>query len=118
MFMVIVQKQTISYHMIVTIGLAAFTFYSFTMAIINFIRYRKRENPVYSALKRIDLAKAIVSIFTLQVAMLTCFGDGTLNAGLMNTLTGVAVTVSINTIAAFMLWGVKKDYKQLEVQEE
>ena len=104
--------------MIVTIGLAAFTFYSFTMAIINFIRYRKRENPVYSALKRIDLAKAIVSIFTLQVAMLTCFGDGTLNAGLMNTLTGVAVTVSINTIAAFMLWGVKKDYKQLEVQEE
>lgn len=40
MFMVIVEKQTIEYHMIVTIGLAAFTFYCFIMAIINMVKYR------------------------------------------------------------------------------
>lgn len=116
MFMVIVQKQTIEYHMIVTIGLAAFTFYCFIMAVINMIKYRERTNPVYATIKRIDMVKAIVSIFTLQVAMLTSFsGQGAaINISLMNTLTGIAVTIAINTIGAMMLAGVKKDFEEIK----
>lgn len=116
MFMVIVQRQVIQYNMIVTIGLAAFTFYCFTMAIINMVKYRDRKNPIYAAVKRVDMVKAIVSIFTLQVAMLTTFqGQGAeLNTGLMNTLTGIAVTIAINTIAALMIAGVKGDFRELE----
>lgn len=120
MFMVIVQKQTILYNMIVTIGLAAFTFYCFTMAIINTIKYRDRKNPIYAAVKRIDLVKAIVSIFTLQVAMLAVFSeqDATVDIGLMNTLTGVAVTIAINTIGAMMIAGVRSDFRELENMEK
>lgn len=127
MFMVIVEKQTIEYHMIVTIGLAAFTFYCFIMAVINMIKYRERKNPVYAAVKRIDMVKAIVSVFTLQVAMLTSFGgqngttlgaESSVNVGFMNTLTGVAVTIAINTIGALMIAGVKKDFKELEERGE
>lgn len=128
MFMVIVQKQTIEYNMIVTIGLAVFTFYCFTRAVINMVKYRERKNPVYATIKRIDMVKAIVSIFTLQVAMLTSFGgqDTTTTVGvqsdfnpdLMNTLTGIAVTIAINTIGAMMLAGVKKDYKELNANGE
>lgn len=116
MFMVIVQKQEIRYNMIVTIGLAAFTFYCFTMAIINMVKYRDRKNPIYAAVKRIDMVKAIVSIFTLQVAMLTAFnGQGeSLDPNLMNTLTGVAVTIAINTIGALMIAGVRGDFRELE----
>lgn len=116
MFMVIVQKQTIEYHMIVTIGLAAFTFYCFTMAVINMVKFRDRTNPVYATIKRVDMAKAIVSIFTLQVAMLTSFGGQgeELNASLMNTLTGIAVTVAINTIGAMMIYGAQKDFKEVK----
>lgn len=116
MFMVIVQKQIIRYNMIVTIGLAAFTFYCFTKAIINMVKYRMRNNPIYAAVKRIDMVKAIVSVFTLQVAMLTTFqGQGeALNVGLMNTLTGIAVTVAINTIGALMIAGARGDFRQLE----
>lgn len=115
MFMVIVEKQTIEYHMIVTIGLAAFTFYCFIMAVINMVKYRERTNPVYATIKRIDMVKAIVSIFTLQVAMLTSFrGQGTeIDVNLMNTLTGLAVTIAINTIGAMMLAGVKKDFEEM-----
>ena len=116
MFMVIVQNKTIEYHMIVTIGLAAFTFYCFTMAVINMVKYRDRKNPVYAAIKRIDMVKAIVSIFTLQVAMLTTFnGDGAeVDVRLMNVLTGFAVTIAINTIGAMMIAGVKGDLRELE----
>ena len=115
-FMVIVQKQTIQYNMIVTIGLAAFTFYCFTRAIINMIKYRERKNPIYAAVKRVDMVKAIVSIFTLQVAMLTTFnGQGeTIDVGLMNTLTGVAVTIAINTMGAMMIASVRGDFRKLE----
>lgn len=120
MFMVIVEGQTIEYHMIVTIGLAAFTFYCFIMAIINMVKYRERTNPVYATIKRVDMVKAIVSIFTLQVAMLTSFrgqGEG-VNAGLMNTMTGLAVTIAINTIGAMMIAGVKKDFKEIKENGE
>ena len=116
MFMVIVQNQKIEYHMIACIGLATFTFYCFTRAVINMIQYKDRKNPVYAAVKRIDMVKAIVSVFTLQVAMLTTFhGQGEMiNVGLMNTLTGLAVTIAINTIGAMMIAGVNDDFRKLE----
>ncbi len=115
-FMVLVEKQSIEYNMIVTIGLAAFTFYCFTRAVINLIKYRDRKNPIYAAVKRVDMVKAIVSIFTLQVAMLTTFnGQGeAVNVGLMNTLTGIAVTIAINTIGAMMIAGVRGDFRELD----
>lgn len=72
-------------------GLAAYTFYGFTAAIISFIKYRSRSNPVYATVKRIQLAKAIVSMFTTQVALITRFSGTDMNssgfdAGVMNTL--------------------------------
>ena len=110
-YMVVVLKQTIVYHEIVVIALAAFTFYCFTMAVINVVKYRQK-NLAYSTIKRIDLAKAIVSVFTLQVAMITRFGgEEGFDSGLMNTLTGVAVTIAVNTIAAFMIARVTKEKK-------
>ena len=116
MFMVIVQNQRIEYHMIVCIGLAAFTFYCFTRAVINMIKYKRQKTPIYAAVKRIDMVKAIVSIFTLQVAMLTTFeGQGaSIDKGLMNMLTGIAVTIAINTIGTMMIAGVKGDFRVLE----
>ena len=118
MFMVIVQEQTIQYHMIVAIGLATFTFYCFTRAIIDMIRYRKHKNPIYAAVKRIDMVKAIVSVFTLQVTMLTTFrGEGTvLDIRSLNIFTGVMVTIAINTIGAMMIARGKKEFRTLVVR--
>ena len=119
-FMVIVQKKTIHYNMIAAIGLAAFTFYCFTRAVMNMVKYRNGKNPVYAAVKRIDMVKAIVSIFTLQVTMLTTFeGNGeAINMGLLNTFTGVSVIIAINTIGALMIYRVRKDFYRLENKEQ
>ena len=116
MFMVIVQNQRIEYHMIACIGLAAFTFYCFARAVINMIKYSRQKNPIYAAVKRMDMVKAIVSIFTLQVAMLTTFQGqgGEVNIRLMNMLTGIAVTIAINTIGALMIAGANGDVRVLE----
>lgn len=116
MFMVIVQNQKIEYHMIACIGLATFTFYCFTRAVINMKKYKRQKTPIYAAVKRIDMVKAIVSMFTLQVAMLTTFnGQGeTMDMKFMNTLTGTAVTIAINTIGTMMIARAKADYGVLE----
>ena len=118
-FMVVVQKQTIKYNMIAAIGLATFTFYCFTRAIINMIKYRERKNPIHAAIKRIDMVKAIVSIFTLQVTMLTTFEgkNETLSLEGLNMFTGIIVIIAINTIGAMMLHGVQKDFNKLEYKE-
>ncbi len=110
-FMVIVHKQSIKYNMIAAIGLATFTFYCFTRAVINMIKYRDRKNLVHAAIKCIDLVKAIVSVFILQVTMLVTFDEKgeTIKVEGLNMLTGIIVIIAINTIGALMLHGVRKD---------
>ena len=84
------------------------------MAIIHMVKYWHRFNPVFSAVKRLGLAKALVSIFTLQVAMLTQFGTGNVESdALANMATGIAVCVIITVMAILMLIGVKKDYANM-----
>lgn len=113
--MVVFGKQKISYPGFMIYAIAAFTFYYLTMAIINMVKYWHRHNPVFSAVKRIEMAKSLVSIFTLQVAMLTQFGtnDG-FDSKLMNGITGFSVCITITVMAILMLIGVNKDYKELK----
>ncbi|MBQ8280236.1 MAG: hypothetical protein IJZ23_10375 [Roseburia sp.] len=115
-FMVVFKKQTISYPGVMIYAIAAYSFYCLTMAIINLVKYRRQNNPVFSAIKRIGLAKALVSIFTMQVAMLTQFGgsDEVLKR-VFNLATGSAVCALIMALAVFMLLGVRKDYKEVRV---
>lgn len=63
-----------AHHEIVTIAMAAYTFATFTMAIVNMIKYRKYHSPAFSASKVISLASACVSMLTLENAMLGAFG--------------------------------------------
>lgn len=112
--MVVFHNQNISYPGFMIYAIAAFTFYCLTMAIINMVKYWHRHNPVFSAIKRIEMAKALVSIFTLQVAMITQFGaaDG-FDYRMANGATGFSVCVIITVMAILMLIGVKKDYAEI-----
>ena len=74
-FFMVYWNKTFNHHPITTIALAAYTFVSFTIAIINFIKYKKLKSPVYSAAKSISLTSACVSIITLEATMLTSFGS-------------------------------------------
>ena len=74
-FFMVYWNKTFNHHQITTIALAAYTFTSFAMAIINYIKYRKIKSPVYYAAKSISLTSACVSIITLEATMLTSFGS-------------------------------------------
>ena len=116
--MVVFENQTIVYPGYMIYAMAAFAFYCLTMGILHMVKYWHRNNPIFSAVKRIGMAKALVSIFTLQVAMLTQFGSSDAIANrTANGATGFAVCAIITVMAIFMLRDVKKDYESYESKE-
>ena len=116
-FFIVYWNRTFNHHEITTIALAAYTFTAFTMAVINIVKYRKYNSPVYSASKAISLAAACVSMLTLESTMLTTFGDGSLDALTRKILlgsTGGVVSVFIIVMAIYMIVQSSKKLKALK----
>lgn len=116
-FFMVYWNRTFRHHEITTIALAAYTFTAFTVAIINIVKYRKYNSPVYTASKAISLTAAVVSILTLEATMLTTFGDGSmsiLTRKIMLGCTGGVVSVFIIIMAIFMIAQSSKKLKELK----
>lgn len=94
-------------------AMAAYAFYSLTIAIVNLVRYRRLNNPVLSASKAIGLATALVAILALQTAMFVAFGGETIEV-LFNILTGSAVCIAIFGMAIGMVMRANKTLRTLE----
>ena len=111
-FFMVYWNRTFEHHMITAIAMAAYTFTALTTAIVNVIRYRKYNSPVYSASKVISLAAALVSMLTLESTMLTTFGDGTMTATAQKWMlgaTGGVISILIVATAIYMIvMGTKK----------
>ncbi len=105
-FFMVYWNRTFTHHEITTIAMAAYTFTSFSFAIVNMVRYRRLGSPVYSAAKAISFASACVSMLTLTSTMLTTFGDETMDLSarrLMLAATGAAVSAVILAMAVYMI---------------
>ena len=111
-FFMVCWNRTFQHHEIVTITMAAYTFTSFTKAIINVVKYSGLGSPVYSASKAVSFASACVSMLTLESTMLTTFGDGTMTLARRQMLLGVsggAVSAVVIAMAVYMIvWGTKR----------
>ena len=119
-FFLVHKNQTSHHHEITTIALAAYTFTAFTVAIINFIKYKKYNSPVFSAAKSISLTTACVSIITLEATMLTSFGsDMDLEIRqVFLALTGGVVSVFVVVIAILMIITGFDKLKDINVKRE
>ena len=119
-FFMLYWNRTFTHHMITAIAMAAYTFTAFTVAIVNVIKYRKYNSPVFSASKAISFAAACVSMLTLTSTMLTTFNDGTMDAltqKLMLGGVGIAVSGVVVTMAVYMIISGTKKLRS-EVQNE
>ena len=120
-FFMVYWNRTFHHHEITTITLAAYTFTSLTLAIINTVKYRKYNSPVYSASKAISLASACVSMLTLESTMLTTFGDGTMSLTGRRILLGISggvISVFIIAMAIYMIVNGTKKIKLLRAVKE
>lgn len=106
-FFMLYFNRTFEHGEIVTISMAAYTFFTFAKAIINLVRYRKYDSPVYSASKIVGLAAACVSMLTLTSTMLNTFSDASLTSTgqkLILGLTGVGVCAFVIAMAIYMIY--------------
>ena len=120
-FFMVYWNRTFEHHMITAIAMAAYTFTALTTAIINVIKYRKYNSPVFSASKAISLAAALVSMLTLESTMLTTFGDGTMTVMAQKWMlgaTGGAISILIVATAIYMIVVGSKKLKELKSEVE
>lgn len=82
---------------------ALYDFYLIINAIVNVFKYRAHNEPVLIASKFLNLTVAMVSIISLEVAMIYTFGNN--DSEFKRTMTGILgfVVITINTIMAIRL---------------
>ena len=120
-FFMIYWNRTFEHHMITAIAMAAYTFTAFTVAIVNIVKYRKYNSPVFSASKAISFAAACVSMLTLASTMLTTFGDGTMGSieqKIMLGSIGFAVSAVVVAMAITMIVQGTKKLKNINSEVE
>lgn len=120
-FFMVYWNRTFQHHMITAIAMATYTFTALTVAVVNVIKYRKYNSPVFSASKAISLAAALVSMLTLESTMLTTFDDGTMDLLTRKILLGTsggAISVFIIAMAIYMIVRSNKKLKLLKTVKE
>ena len=116
-FFMVNWNRTFHHHEITTIALAAYTFTSFSFAIVNLVKYRRYHSPVYTATKAISLAAACVSMLTLEATMLTTFGqeDKGFRRAMLGA-TGAAVSMFVISVAILMIVQGTLKLKQIRTE--
>ena len=120
-FFMLYWNRTFTHHMITAIAMAAYTFTAFTAAIVNVVRYRKYNSPVFSASKAISFASACVSMLTLTSTLLTTFSDGTMGVfeqKMMLGGVGIAVSAVVVLMAINMIVQSTKKLRILKAEED
>ena len=72
--MILYQNRGFAYHGMLIYVMAAYTFYITVHAIVDMVRCRRSGSPVMAAAKAITLCAAMVSMLSLETAMLSQFG--------------------------------------------
>lgn len=86
-------------------AMALYAFYATINGVINLVKYRKYRSPAMSAARVVSLASALVSMFSLEIAMLAQFGgegDEQFRPA-MTLATGAAVCLIVTGLGSHMI---------------
>ena len=119
MFILIYGNQYVKRHEIIVITLATYTFTSLTMAIINSIKYLRKNDYLHSCVKIISLISASISIVTLTNIMLSTFGkDNLLLRSIILPILSGFVSIFIIVCAILMIRKANLDLRKLKNGKE
>ncbi len=99
------QNRGVEYPGVLIYIMAMYTFYATITAVWNVIKFKKYGNPILLAAKVINLTAALVSMLSLETAMLTQFeaaGDASFRQ-IMTASTGAGISMIVLGMAVFMI---------------
>lgn len=98
---------------ILTITIAVYTFYCFIIAIVNIVKFKKESSLIFLASKNVCLARALMSLFSLQISMFSQFGGMESNMEIiMNIALGLIVCMTCAAMAVIMIVKSNKALKK------
>lgn len=117
--MMLYQNKGFEYNGILIYIMAVYTFYVTISAIRNCIKYKKYQSPVMSTSKVISLAAALVSMLSLETAMLAQFGSDMdeFSRKLFIALTGAGISVIVIAMSVYMIARASSEIKEVEESE-
>lgn len=103
--MMMYQNKGFTYAGMLIYVMAAYSFYHITVAIVDFVKYRKYKSPVMNSIKMIKLAAALVSMLSLETAMLSSFGAemDALEKRIFIAATGAGICVIVLGLSSYMI---------------
>jgi hypothetical protein len=98
------ENQGYSYPGLLIYGMALYAFYAMITAIINVVKFRKLGSPILSAAMIVNLTAAMVSMLSLETAMLSEFGgDEPIFRRYMTGASGGVVCTFVFGMAIYMI---------------
>ena len=102
-FVMLRYHQPIIYSDLVIVASAFYTFCTVSLSVIDIARYRKHEDPLLSAANKVRFATALVSLFSLETAILSSYGSNENLRQTVKGITGFAICGVILGLSAYMI---------------
>ena len=116
---VVEQNKGFEYAGFLIYAMALYAFYAVITSVVNVIKFRKYGSPIMSAAKAINLTAAVVSMLSLETAMLAQFGEDDVKfRQIMTSATGAGVCVIVLGMAVFMIAKSTKILKRINQDEK
>ena len=111
--LIVKQNREITYAGFIIYVVAIYDFYLIISAIINVVKYRKKHSPLLAASKCINLTVAMISMISLEVAMVSEFGgnDNEFKI-LMTSIMGFVACIINTSMSIYMIIRANKKLKQ------
>lgn len=116
--LVIRQNSSFEYPGVLIYIMAIYAFYATITAVRKMVKFRKYQNPVLAAAKIINLTAALVSMLSLETAMLTQFGaadDASFRKG-MTASTGAGISMIVLGMAVYMITQATKQLRKQNIK--
>ena len=102
--LIVKQNQKITYAGFIIYIVAIYDFYLIISAIINVIKYRKNKSPLLASSKCINLTVAMISMISLEVAMVSQFGTNDSEFKIiMTSIMGFVVCIINTSMSIYMI---------------
>lgn len=114
--LIITKNQYFSYPGYLIYAMALYDFYLIITAILNVLKHRKNKSPIIFASKCISLTVAMISMLSLEVAMIYQFGDHDETFKIIMTgCTGFGIAFINSVMAIVMIYKGNKGKKSNKV---
>ena len=110
--------STFSYPGVLIYAMAVYAFYAVIFSIRDLVRARRDPNPVVRSCRVVRSAAALVSMFSLEVGMLTAFGES--DRAFRNAVIGVSglvITVALIVTNSVMILRSVKELRKQNLQK-